>query len=421
MVKKSSKDQPHIVKFSGGRSSAMMLLKLLEDGALKAKRGDVVVFNNTSAEHPATYVFTAKIKHLVEQTWNIPFFWIEYQTCEDVSRSGWVRKPTYRLVNEYPWSEQNPQGYRWRGEVFEEMISQDGFLPNMQTRICTQNLKIRTTNEFLADWFAHKDGIERLGHTGTQARMTDEEVIERHRSHGGGVPKEILLTKKTFSRGCAYVRESSKWRDFTNSRLCMNNETVKSSVLGGKGQLFGSSPIKYVSYLGIRKDEEARAEKIRARIAHSQNKGNRSYSDQPPGESIEVPLVEWGITKPEVIAYLKEQPFDLELPETGIFSNCVYCPLKGKKKLMQIAQSEVAGHLPDGTPASIDWWIAMEKKYRRDLKAERRKIKSGKDAGYISFFGASSSCVYADIKNQAMDIQADYLEDDSYIPCNCTD
>ena len=43
---------PHVVKFSGGRSSGMLLLTLLANGILKSERGDVVVFNNTSSEHP---------------------------------------------------------------------------------------------------------------------------------------------------------------------------------------------------------------------------------------------------------------------------------------------------------------------------------------------------------------------------------
>lgn len=53
---------PNIVSFSGGRTSAMMLLKLLEQGKLQPWRGDCVVFNNTSAEHAATYGFVSRIK-----------------------------------------------------------------------------------------------------------------------------------------------------------------------------------------------------------------------------------------------------------------------------------------------------------------------------------------------------------------------
>jgi len=41
---------PHVVKFSGGRSSAMLLFTLVENRILKRSRGDVVVFNNTACQ-----------------------------------------------------------------------------------------------------------------------------------------------------------------------------------------------------------------------------------------------------------------------------------------------------------------------------------------------------------------------------------
>ncbi|CAB5495080.1 hypothetical protein AZO1586R_181 [Bathymodiolus azoricus thioautotrophic gill symbiont] len=46
--------EPHIVKFSGGRSSAMMLMNLLESNELKPKRGDVVIFNKVNSTHKRT-------------------------------------------------------------------------------------------------------------------------------------------------------------------------------------------------------------------------------------------------------------------------------------------------------------------------------------------------------------------------------
>ena len=59
---KRHQELPHVVKFSGGRSSGMLLFTLLENGFLVRERGDVVIFNNTSCEHPETYKFAAKCK-----------------------------------------------------------------------------------------------------------------------------------------------------------------------------------------------------------------------------------------------------------------------------------------------------------------------------------------------------------------------
>ena len=67
-------DKPHIIKFSGGRSSGMMLMELLKNNKLNPERGDVIIFNNTSAEHSATYDFTRSMKKLAEEKYNIPFF-----------------------------------------------------------------------------------------------------------------------------------------------------------------------------------------------------------------------------------------------------------------------------------------------------------------------------------------------------------
>ena len=406
-------------------------MELLKQKKLDPERGDVILFNNTSAEHPATYEFTRKMKTLAEGEYNIPFFWIEYQTYEEAGKNGWLRKGSYKIVNDHPYSADNTRGYRSAGEVFEEMISLSGFLPNMQNRICTQTLKIFITNSFLTDWFAQKPGIERQGHYGDAAKMTDDYVIGMHERSNGSTPKRVLLEKRAFVRAAAFVRKEAAWNDFTDCDLCFDNEEVKRSVIGDKGQLFGDNAISYISCLGIRKDEEIRAEKIQARIDAAKKSANgRSLFGQPPGEEILTPLVENNVSQQGVIDFWNEQDFNLELSDNGNFSNCVYCPLKGKAKLTQIAATELAAEErnEDVTPASIDWWIEMEDKYGRDLRKEKRKVTSDKKVKFIGFFGATEALVYRQIKEQAAagpgprkNINGEYVEDESYVPCNCTD
>ena len=55
-------DLPHVMKFSGGRSSAALAFLMAENRLLRPERGDVILFANTSAEHPATYAFTRECK-----------------------------------------------------------------------------------------------------------------------------------------------------------------------------------------------------------------------------------------------------------------------------------------------------------------------------------------------------------------------
>lgn len=413
-------------------------MQMLKKKALKPERGDVIVFNNTSAEHPATYEFTRKMKALAEEKYNIPFFWIEYQTYEDAGRYGWSRQHSYRLVNETPYSDENKNGYFSKGEVFEELVSVNGFLPNMQTRSCTLAMKIFITNAFLTDWLAQKSGIERLGHFGDATKMTGKDFVRLHKANGGETPDKILIKKRKFVSKRNFIREEAYWKDFTKSNLCFNNDAIKDSVIAGKAQLFGDKAVDYISCLGIRKDEEIRAEKIRDRIHAAKKKNteskskNKSLSQQPPGESILASLIDDCVGQEDVLKFWKRQKFDLDLPGDGIFSNCVYCPLKGKSKLLKIATEELSGNgQVEGTPASIDWWVEMERKYRRNLEAEERTITSEKGAKFIGFFGVTNArnLVYQQIKKQAQrnnvdkikSITAEFLEDESYVPCNCTD
>ncbi len=418
-------NKPHIVKFSGGRSSGMMLMELLEGNKLKPERGDVIVFNNTSAEHSATYDFTRSMKKLAEGKYNIPFFWIEYQTYEDSSNSyQWSRKPAYKLVNEQPFSEDNPNGYRYKGEVFEEMISLGGFLPSMVSRICTVSMKIYTTNAFLSDWFAQKQGINRLGHYGKVPKMSDADVIKTHYKNGGSIPESILLSKKAFVRSCAFVRNEQIWQDWTNANIITNNNSLRGSVVGNKAQLYGDIAVDYVSVLGIRGDEQRRITKIENRIDEAQDKQGKSLFNQPHGESIFAPLVDDGITQEQVIEFWEKQGFNLRLSNTGLFSNCLYCPLKSKAKLQQIATLQLDVDVDKKTPESIDWWVDIERKYSRDLEAENRKITSEKLPKYVGFFGPVKTLVYEDIRNRVNSgekIDPELLKLDSAIPCNCTD
>ncbi len=417
--------KPHIVKFSGGRSSAMMLMNLLENNQLSPKRGDVIIFNNTSAEHSATYDFTRQIKNLSEEKYNIPFFWIEYQTYEDSSNTyQWSRKPSYKLVNDQPHSQDNPDGYRYKGEVFEEMVSLGGFLPSMVSRICTVSMKIFITNAFLSDWFAQKQSIERLGHYGNTPKMSNADVIKTHKKNGGSVPDNILLSKKAFVRSCSFVRPRQYWKDWTNADIVINNDVLEDSVIGNKAQLYGDLAIDYISVLGIRSDEQRRITKIENRIDEAQENQGKSLFNQPHGEGILAPLVDDRITQDQVIEFWKEQDFNLRLSNTGLFSNCLYCPLKSKAKLQQIATLQLEKNVDKDTPESIDWWINIEKKYSRNLIAEEREITSEKAPKYVGFFGPVKTLVFEDIKNKVVSgekIDPELLKLDSAIPCNCTD
>ena len=407
---------PKVIKVSGGRSSGMMLLKLLEAGAIEPSRGDVAVFTNTSAEHPATYVFLRRLKTWAEGR-GLPFFWLEFCTYEDAVRGDWTRRPAYRLVNEQPLGPDNPGGYRHRGEVFEEMLSHECATPSMQARFCTRMMKVAPSNAFLSDWFGRGAGPKRLGHSGESSRITDEGLLARHKRNRGRMPSVILLDKKRYVRSRPVVRPAQCFSDFSAvPGLWRSNVPAR---------LFGPRAIRFESHLGIRADEAQRLAKTEARIARAQGQKGRAWGDQPPGEAVKAPLIEAGIDREAVTEFWHSREFDLGLPPDGRYGNCVFCMMKGRVGLTALARECPSDA---SNPESIDWWAAMEARYGRDLIAERRN-RTQENVTHFGFFGPASGPIYAALRDSAngtvdhsgSEAAAEHLVDDSYDDCNCTD
>lgn len=117
-------NSPTCISFSGGRTSAYMLWRVLEaNGGLPAEA--IVCFANTGKEDEATLRF---VQDCSEQ-WNVPITWLEY------------REDGYAVVD-YATASRN-------GEPFEALIRKRGFLPNPVARFCTVELKVRTIHRYL--------------------------------------------------------------------------------------------------------------------------------------------------------------------------------------------------------------------------------------------------------------------------------
>ena len=381
---KSHRDLPHVVKFSGGRSSGMLLFTLLENRILDAERGDVIIFNNTSAEHPNTYRFARDCAKASER-YGIPFFWVEYQTYEDARNGEWTRLNSYRLVNRLPRSRANPDGFHWRGEVFEELLSWSGYLPNQFRRICTRSMKLETTRAFMADWLGSKESIPRLGHFDEQSRLDVDHLYWRHVRNGGGVPKDIFLRKREFALTRPHVRPAQRYADYCPAWTAFENPTLNGKAYGGQAR-FGKGGAEYLAFVGLRGDEDARVERVRAR--------NGPGSSGHTGEHVYMPLADMRVSRADANAFWDRQDWDLALPSEGTLSNCVYCFLKGGANLRSVhglmeeqKHVEIPGFgLLAGTPCDFDWWARIERMYGRDLKAENRQRRT-KGAGYVGFAG----------------------------------
>ena len=391
---------PHIVKFSGGRSSGALLFSMLKNNMLDASRGDVIIFNNTSAEHSKTYAFVMECKKRCEEEYNIPFFLTEFQTFEDCKNGIYDRFQAYRLVNEKPYSKDNPNGYHHKGEVFEELISWQMYLPSLMSgRTCTKKMKMDVTYEFLNDWFSGQDSLSRLGHYGKSTRIDKNILYKKHQKMGGKVPFKIYQNKKEYCLTRPLFRPEQNFQDYTSVNL-KNKEIY-----------IHKKNIEFCSFIGFRADEPMRLEKMKKRIDSKINDNIQVAYLRENNEHIYAPLVEFNITQNEIKNYWDNKEWDLGLPYDGSLGNCVYCFMKGGNKL-----SKIDTITDEKSPENIDWWIDIEKKYQRDLIAENRDIKTKEENPFINFFGINGKISYEIIKNGN---NPEYLENS--LPCNCTD
>ena len=121
--------EPTCISFSGGRTSAYMLWRVLQsNGGLPEEA--IVCFANTGKEDEATLKFV----HDCETQWNVPIVWLEYAEAEE-------SKDRFKVVT-YETASRN-------GEPFEAVIRKKNYLPNPVTRFCTIEMKIRTIANYL--------------------------------------------------------------------------------------------------------------------------------------------------------------------------------------------------------------------------------------------------------------------------------
>ncbi|MBF2760294.1 MAG: hypothetical protein ISN28_08475 [Ectothiorhodospiraceae bacterium AqS1] len=435
---------PHVVKFSGGRSSGMLLMALLEQGRLDAERGDVVIFNNTTAEHPATYEFVRRCTEECEVKYGIPFLWTEYATYEDCSNGMWRRQVSYRLVKPTPYdAEKNRFGYRFSGESFEEMISQQGFLPSRHSRSCTSLLKLGVTVDFLSEWFAAKRETLRLGHHYPESRLDDDELHRAHIAANGKFEREVFLKRKEYVRACSLSRPAQRYSDYSHvgSAPMMNAQEGAGSRRDFR-PMRGERAVEFVSLIGLRADEPRRVARVKERSQLDRDSSERRSTGLCDGEMICTPLADSGIGKEEVKNFWEGRDFDLRLPDDANLSNCVYCFMKGTNTLRKIIanRGKLDEDLPenirsiDKTPSDINWWVDIEEKYKRVVNKRycgRGRPSEKKVA--IGFWGAEivqdkpaekmSIIDYQTLRDRSV---SDALSEEAHegldaLPCDCTE
>lgn len=118
---------PATIAFSGGRTSAYMLWRILQSHGGRLPDDVVVCFANTGKERIETLDFVAECA----RRWDAHVVWLEYRDGE----------PAFEIVNHNSASR--------NGEPFEALIGRRRYLPNGVTRFCTIELKIRTQQRYI--------------------------------------------------------------------------------------------------------------------------------------------------------------------------------------------------------------------------------------------------------------------------------
>lgn len=117
---------PTCISFSGGRTSAYMLWRVLQsnNGLPSEAR---VLFCNTGKEEEATLQFVDRCS----QEWDVPITWLEYRD------PAMFEQVTFATASR-------------KGEPFEAVIRQrGGYLPNRVARYCSSEMKTRTMHRYL--------------------------------------------------------------------------------------------------------------------------------------------------------------------------------------------------------------------------------------------------------------------------------
>jgi 3'-phosphoadenosine 5'-phosphosulfate sulfotransferase (PAPS reductase)/FAD synthetase len=118
------------ISFSGGRTSAFMLHKVLLNGGGQLPSQAKIIFANTGKEEEATLKFVDECS----KRWNVPIAWLEYAEVDG--------EHSFKVVD-YQTASRN-------GEPFEQIIKHfNNALPNGRARYCSANLKTRTFYKYL--------------------------------------------------------------------------------------------------------------------------------------------------------------------------------------------------------------------------------------------------------------------------------
>jgi len=150
-------DEPTVISFSGGRTSAYLLWRVLQSNHGLPDEA-IVCFANTGKEEEATLEFVRDCS----VNWNVPIHWVEYRSND----------PGFEEVS-FETASRN-------GEPFEQLILKKKYLPNPITRFCTVEMKIKAIHKLLkSKGWKHNENMDWVGIRADEPRRVAKIARER--------------------------------------------------------------------------------------------------------------------------------------------------------------------------------------------------------------------------------------------------
>jgi 3'-phosphoadenosine 5'-phosphosulfate sulfotransferase (PAPS reductase)/FAD synthetase len=150
-------DEPTVISFSGGRTSAYLVWRVLQSNHGLPDEA-IVCFANTGKEEEATLEFVRDCS----VNWNVPIHWVEYRAND----------PGFEAVS-FETASRN-------GEPFEQLILKKKYLPNPVTRFCTIEMKIRAIHKLLkSKGWKHNENMDWVGIRADEPRRAAKIARER--------------------------------------------------------------------------------------------------------------------------------------------------------------------------------------------------------------------------------------------------
>ncbi|MDS0801758.1 Nin-like protein [Burkholderia cenocepacia] len=267
-------------------------------------------------------------------------------------------------------------GGRTSGYLLHQILEANAGLPK-DVHVTFQNTgKERAeTLDFIQEcaqrWNVHVNWLEWDGRGADGGfRRPSWKIVDYASADRIGTPFERLIAEKGYLPNVAH-------------RICTANLKIRV----GEAFMRSLGHDEWDSVMGIRADEPRRATRMMA-----------SGRDNSAGMPV-IPLYAAGVTKPEILAWWKSQPFDLRLDPEGDLGNCDLCFLKARAKNVAALRTE---------PERAIWWIKQE-----------RAVGNTFIKGYVSYADLIRE---ADFMNSQIEMFPEAPEDDERIAdCMCGD